>query len=62
VAEIKQIWTDAQSNGTVERSAWPMIILRTPKGWTSPSEIDDKKCKDYWRSHQVPMGARAGYL
>ena len=33
-----------------------MIILRTPKGWTCPTEIDGKKCEDYWRSHQVPMG------
>lgn len=33
-----------------------MIIFRTPKGWTCPSEIDGKKCEDYWRSHQVPMG------
>ena len=32
-----------------------MIILRTPKGWTCPAEIDGKKCEDYWRSHQVPM-------
>jgi xylulose-5-phosphate/fructose-6-phosphate phosphoketolase len=33
-----------------------MIVLRTPKGWTCPAEIDGKKCEDYWRSHQVPMG------
>ena len=33
-----------------------MIIFRTPKGWTCPPEIDGKKCEDYWRSHQVPMG------
>ena len=33
-----------------------MIILRTPKGWTCPPEIDGKKCEGYWRSHQVPMG------
>jgi xylulose-5-phosphate/fructose-6-phosphate phosphoketolase len=33
-----------------------MISLRTPKGWTCPAEIDGKKCEDYWRSHQVPMG------
>ena len=30
--------------------------MRTPKGWTCPPEIDGKKCEDYWRSHQVPMG------
>ena len=33
-----------------------MIVLRTPKGWTCPPEIDGKKCEDYWRCHQVPMG------
>ena len=33
-----------------------MIILRSPKGWTCPKEIDGKRCEDYWRSHQVPMG------
>src|SRR5437773_1129702 len=38
------------------RPAWPMIVFRTPKGWTCPAEIDGKKCEDYWRSHQVPMG------
>jgi xylulose-5-phosphate/fructose-6-phosphate phosphoketolase len=56
VAEIKQIWNDARSNGNLKRPAWPMIVLRTPKGWTCPPEIDGKKCEDYWRSHQVPMG------
>src|SRR5436853_1259508 len=56
VAEIKQIWADARGNGNVKRPAWPMIVFRTPKGWTCPAEIDGKKCEDYWRSHQVPMG------
>ncbi len=56
VAEIQAIWRDARENGNVKRPAWPMIVLRTPKGWTCPEEIDGKKCEDYWRSHQVPMG------
>src|SRR5262245_39756520 len=56
VAEIKQIRSDARRGGVPQRPAWPMIILRTPKGWTCPPEIDGKKCEDYWRSHQVPMG------
>ncbi|WP_164924201.1 phosphoketolase family protein [Sinorhizobium fredii] len=56
VAEIRQIWDDARSNGNLKRPAWPMIVFRTPKGWTCPPEIDGKKCEDYWRSHQVPMG------
>ncbi len=39
----------------VSRPRWPMIILRSPKGWTGPKEIDGKKVEDYWRSHQVPF-------
>jgi xylulose-5-phosphate/fructose-6-phosphate phosphoketolase len=56
LAEIKQIWAEAREDGNLKRPAWPMIIFRTPKGWTCPSEIDGKKCEGYWRSHQVPMG------
>ena len=56
VAEIKAIWANARERGDLRRPAWPMIVLRTPKGWTCPPEIDGKKCEDYWRSHQVPMG------
>ena len=56
IGEIKQIWADARSKGFRGRPAWPMIIMRTPKGWTCPPEIDGKKCEGYWRSHQVPMG------
>ena len=62
--EIRQIWTDARTEGKQGRPIWPMIILRTPKGWTCPAEIDGKKCEDYWRSHQVPMGEmdKAGHV
>src|SRR5471030_2645151 len=57
VAQIQQIWAEARAKGAnVKRPAWPMIVFRTPKGWTCPPEIDGKKCEDYWRSHQVPMG------
>jgi len=56
IGEIREIWTDARTNGNLNRPAWPMIVFRTPKGWTCPAEIDGKKCEDYWRSHQVPMG------
>jgi xylulose-5-phosphate/fructose-6-phosphate phosphoketolase len=55
-AEIKRIWDEARNHGVTTRPAWPMIVFRTPKGWTCPAEIDGKKCEDYWRSHQVPMG------
>lgn len=56
MAEIRQIWENARTGGSVNRPAWPMIVFRTPKGWTCPEEIDGKKCEGYWRSHQVPMG------
>jgi xylulose-5-phosphate/fructose-6-phosphate phosphoketolase len=57
IDELKQIQTDARSRkGVVDRPRWPMIVLRTPKGWTCPKEIDGKRTEDYWRSHQVPMG------
>jgi xylulose-5-phosphate/fructose-6-phosphate phosphoketolase len=64
IAEIHQIWSDARTHRTTVRPIWPMIILRTPKGWTCPDEIDGKKCEDYWRSHQVPMGdmGKAGHI
>jgi xylulose-5-phosphate/fructose-6-phosphate phosphoketolase len=56
VEEIRRIQADARENGFRERPRWPMIVLRSPKGWTCPQEIDGKRCEDYWRSHQVPMG------
>src|SRR5436190_7605760 len=58
VAEIQRVQHDARAshNGSLERPRWPMIILRSPKGWTCPKEIDGKRAEDSWRSHQVPMG------
>jgi xylulose-5-phosphate/fructose-6-phosphate phosphoketolase len=56
VADIQRIWKDARANRNCQRPAWPMIVLRSPKGWTCPKVIDGKQCEDYWRSHQVPMG------
>ena len=55
VADIKRIKADANA-GKVERPLWPMIVMRTPKGWTCPKEIDGQRTEGYWRSHQVPMG------
>jgi xylulose-5-phosphate/fructose-6-phosphate phosphoketolase len=43
--------------GLKERPAWPMIVLRTPKGWTGPKTVDGKPVEDTWRSHQVPLSA-----
>jgi xylulose-5-phosphate/fructose-6-phosphate phosphoketolase len=56
VAEIQRIKTDARQNGVKQRPRWPMIVFRTPKGWTCPKEIDGKRTEGYWRAHQVPMG------
>jgi xylulose-5-phosphate/fructose-6-phosphate phosphoketolase len=56
VSEIQRIKSDVRREGFRERPRWPMIVLRTPKGWTCPKEIDGKRTEDYWRSHQVPMG------
>jgi len=54
--QIQTIKADARKKGGNKRPRWPMIILRTPKGWTCPKTIDGKKTEGYWRSHQVPMG------
>src|SRR5205814_1588978 len=54
--EIRRVQTAARKSGSTERPRWPMIILRSPKGWTCPKEIDGKRAEDSWRAHQVPMG------
>ncbi|HXW35324.1 MAG TPA: phosphoketolase family protein [Acidimicrobiales bacterium] len=46
---------DARGAGQNERPAWPMVVLRTPKGWTGPKEVDGKRTEGSWRSHQVPL-------
>jgi xylulose-5-phosphate/fructose-6-phosphate phosphoketolase len=56
IEEIHHIKTEARRTEGKKRPLWPMIILRSPKGWTCPKEIDGKRTEDYWRSHQVPMG------
>jgi len=57
IAEIKAIQKQARESSVVKRPTWPMIILRSPKGWTGPKEVDGKKTEDFWRSHQVPFSA-----
>ncbi len=54
-AEIKAIQNDARTNGFTKRPQWPMIILRSPKGWSGPKEVDGKQTEGSWRSHQVPL-------
>ncbi len=53
--KIAEIQKRARSENTAERPTWPMIIMRTPKGWTGPKEVDGQRCEGYWRSHQVPL-------
>ncbi|MBL6280509.1 phosphoketolase, partial [Micromonospora fiedleri] len=53
--EIAEIQRQARSGATVTRPRWPMIGLRTPKGWTGPSEVDGKQVEGTYRAHQVPL-------
>jgi xylulose-5-phosphate/fructose-6-phosphate phosphoketolase len=55
IAEIKQIQQEARTKGVGERPRWPMIVLRTPKGWTGPKKVDGKPVEGTFRAHQVPM-------
>jgi len=57
--EIREIQENARNNGAVSRPCWPMIILRSPKGWTGPKKVDGLKAEGTWRSHQVPFSAMA---
>jgi xylulose-5-phosphate/fructose-6-phosphate phosphoketolase len=63
-AEIKRVQHSARTCGFDGRPVWPMIILRSPKGWTGPQFVDDKPTEGTFRSHQVPMAdmARPGHL
>ena len=57
--EIADLQQAARADGATERPRWPMIVLRTPKGWTGPHEVDGLQVEGTWRSHQVPvLGAR----
>jgi len=55
VSEIKKFQEKARKTGKAERFRWPMIVLRSPKGWTAPEEVGGHKLEGSWRSHQVPM-------
>src|ERR1043165_8437954 len=67
-AEIKKIQSNARSTGvparsnkqqSITRPIWPMIVMKTPKGWTGPKEVDGKPTEGSWRSHQVPFSELA---
>ena len=53
--EIRKIQEEARRTGKAFRPRWPMIILRSPKGWTAPREVDGHYLEGFWRAHQIPM-------
>jgi len=55
VRQIRSIQGVARDAGIPARPCWPMIVLRAPKGWTAPAEVDGHKLEGFWRSHQVPL-------
>jgi len=55
IDRIRAIQADARGGGLDDLPRWPMILLRSPKGWTGPKEVDGKKVEDFWRAHQVPV-------
>ena len=56
VKEIQNVQKEARRTGKAVRPRWPMIVLRSPKGWTGPKEVDGHMVEGFWRSHQVPLG------
>ena len=57
VLEIRRIQDDARTSRTARRAHWPMIVLRSPKGWTGPKHVDGHKVGGFWRAHQVPLAS-----
>ncbi|PYN40396.1 MAG: phosphoketolase, partial [Candidatus Rokuibacteriota bacterium] len=57
VLEIRRIQEEARASGTGRRAHWPMIVLRSPKGWTGPKDVDGHKVEGFWRAHQVPLAS-----
>jgi xylulose-5-phosphate/fructose-6-phosphate phosphoketolase len=55
IREIRDIQDDARTNNKADRPRWPMIVLRSPKGWTGPKMVHGHHVEDFWRAHQVPI-------
>lgn len=55
VKKIKQYQNESRSSGQPKRPMWPMIVLRSPKGWTAPRKVDGKLLEGFWRAHQIPL-------
>ncbi len=65
LGKIRAIQREARENGATARPRWPMIVLRSPKGWTGPKTVDGQRAEDFWRSHQVPfseLATKPGHL
>jgi xylulose-5-phosphate/fructose-6-phosphate phosphoketolase len=60
IQEIQRNARGGRPRDDLQRPRWPMIVLRTPKGWTGPKEVDGLKTEGFWRSHQVPLAGLAG--
>ncbi len=59
IERLRRIQARARQEGVLGRPVWPMIVLRTPKGWTGPAAVDGLKTEGSWRSHQVPLAGLA---
>jgi xylulose-5-phosphate/fructose-6-phosphate phosphoketolase len=57
IGRILEIRAEGRASGEAVRPAWPMIVLRSPKGWTGPAALHGKKLEGFWRAHQVPLAA-----
>ncbi len=55
ILQVRSIQEEARRTGRPDRPRWPMIILRSPKGWTGPKEVDGHKVENFWRAHQIPV-------
>jgi xylulose-5-phosphate/fructose-6-phosphate phosphoketolase len=55
VEEIREIQRNTRTTGVATFSRWPVVILRSPKGWTAPAEVDGHKLEGFWRAHQIPI-------
>jgi len=55
VLEIRKYQQDARAKTEVSRPRWPMVVLRSPKGWTAPVEVEGHRLEGSWRAHQVPL-------
>ena len=57
IGRILEVRAEGRTSGEAVRPAWPMIVLRSPKGWTGPAALHGKKLEGFWRAHQVPLAA-----